>query len=156
MPVRFQILVLATALQALSSAALADDHARARVPLLPAYQQECGSCHTPFPPGMLPAASWQRVMKNLGQHYGSDASVDPATEKQIAGWLTANAGTYKRVREEPPQDRITKSAWFLRKHDEVPASAWSRAAIKSPANCGACHPKASEGVFNEHDVRIPR
>lgn len=153
---RFPSLLCLGALLALSGAASADDKGQARVPLLPAYKQECGSCHTPFPPGMLPAASWQRLMGKLGQHYGTDASLDDATQKQIGAWLAANAGTYKRVREEPPQDRITKSAWFIRKHDEVPASAWTRAAIKTPANCGACHPNASEGAFNEHDVRIPR
>lgn len=95
-------------------------------------------------------------MNNLGRHYGTDASLDAATTKQISTWLAANAGTYKRVFEEPPQDRITKSAWFIRKHDEVPLGAWSRSAVKSPANCSACHPKATEGAFNEHDVRIPR
>lgn len=31
----------------------------------------------------------------------------------------ANAGTYKRVSEEPPQDRITLLAWFERKHRKV-------------------------------------
>jgi hypothetical protein len=45
----------------------------------------------------------------------------------------------------PPEDRITRSAWFIRKHDEVPAAAWQRPAIRSAANCGACHPKADQG-----------
>ncbi|HJV87930.1 MAG TPA: diheme cytochrome c [Noviherbaspirillum sp.] len=133
-----------------------DDHHGRRVPLSPQYKQECGSCHVPYPPGLLPAASWQRLMQNLPQHFGTDASLDPAATKQIAAWLDANAGTGKRAREEPPQDRITKSAWFVRKHDEVPAADWKRPAIKSAANCAACHPQADQGAFNEHDVRIPR
>jgi len=153
---RFPFFLCLVVLHALPGSALADDHAGTRVPLLTIYKQECGSCHTPFPPGMLPATSWQRVMNNLGQHYGTDASLDEVTAKQIGTWLAANAGTYKRVREAPPQDRITKSAWFVRKHDEVPPRAWTSATVKTPANCGACHPKAAEGAFNEHDVRIPR
>ena len=36
-----------------------------RVPLLPQYQQECAACHVAYPPGMLPAASWQRLIDNL-------------------------------------------------------------------------------------------
>jgi hypothetical protein len=141
----------------LAHAALADDGSRApRVPLLPAYQQECAACHVAYPPGMLPAASWQRVMGNLSRHYGTDASLDPAALKAISAWLASNAGTYKRVREEPPEDRITRSAWFVRKHDDVPAAAWKRSAVKSASNCTACHAQADQGDFNERNVRVPR
>ena len=49
--------------------AQADDRT-APVPLLPKYQQECAACHTAYPPGLLPAASWQRLMGGLGKHFG--------------------------------------------------------------------------------------
>ena len=137
-------------------AAADDDQRAARVPLLPKYQQECAACHVAYPPGMLPTASWQRVMHNLPHHYGTDASLDPATVKQLATWLTAYAGTYGRVREAPPEDRITRSAWFIRQHDEVPASAWKRPSIKSASNCAACHTRSDQGDFNVRFVRIPR
>lgn len=139
-----------------TQAAVADDDRGPRVRPLPLYQQECAACHIAYPPGMLPAASWQRLMNNLQRHYGTDASLDPDAVKQISGWLTANAGTYKRVREEPPEDRITRSAWFVRKHDEVPASKWKHPQVKSASNCIACHTQADQGDFNEHRVRIPR
>ncbi len=125
-------------------------------PLLPGYQQECGACHVAYPPGMLPAASWQRLAGNLQRHYGTDASLDPATLREISGWLATNGGTFKRVREEPPEERITRSAWFIRKHDEVPAAAWKLPAVKGAANCAACHAGAEQGDFNERNVRIPR
>lgn len=137
--------------------AMADgDRPAARVPLAPKYQQECSACHTPYPPGMLPAASWQRLMNNLTRHYGTDASLDPDAVKQLSAWLDANAGTYKRVREEPAEDRITRSTWFVREHDEVSASTWKLPQIKSAANCAACHTRGDQGDFNEHNVRIPR
>jgi hypothetical protein len=138
-------------------AAWADDDERApRTPLLPKYQQECAACHLAYPPGLLPAASWQRLMTTLPHHFGTDASLDPATVKQLATWLTANAGTERRVREAPPQDRITRSAWFIRQHDEVPAATWKRPAIKSASNCMACHTQADRGNFDEDFVRIPK
>lgn len=149
-------LALATVL-ATTLAAQADEGSRGpRVPLLPKVKQECTSCHGAYAPGLLPAESWQRLMNTLPQHFGTDASLDAAAAKEITTWLTANAGTYKRVREAPPGDRITKSAWFVRKHDEVPATTWKRASIQSPANCNACHAQADQGDFNEHAVRIPR
>ena len=55
-----------------------------------------------------------------------------------------------------PQDRITRTAWFVRKHDEVAPATWKLPAIKSAANCGACHTTADQGDFNENKIRIPR
>lgn len=126
----------------------------AQVPAV--YKQECAACHMAYPPGLLPAASWRRILHGLDQHYGSDASMEPAQVQQIGAWLQANAGTYKRVREEPADDRITRSAWFVRKHREVESSVWKRASIKSAAQCSACHTQADAGNFDEHQVRIPR
>jgi len=133
-----------------------DDRRAAQVPLLPRYVQECTSCHMAYPSGLLPAASWQRLMNNLPRHYGIDASLDPATAEELSTWLTANAGTYRRVREAPPQDRITRSPWFMREHDEVTAAVWKLPAVKSAANCTACHTRADQGDFSERNVRIPR
>lgn len=126
-----------------------------RQAMLPAYQQECAACHMAYPPGMLPAASWQALMSGLPRHFGSDASLDDATVKQLNAWLSANAAPAS-VMARPPQDRITRSAWFVHKHDEVSASVWKRPAVKSAANCVACHAGAEQGDFNEHRVRIPR
>ena len=77
-----------------------------RVPTLPKYQQECAACHMAYPVSMLPAGSWQRLMGSLNRHYGTDASLDEASLREISVWLKSNAGTYKRVSEEPPQDRM--------------------------------------------------
>lgn len=144
-----------------AAGAVATAHADSRglsVNPLPKYQQECAACHMAYPPGLLPSGSWQHLMGSLNKHYGTDASLDDATLRELSTWLTANAGTYKRVSEEPPQDRITKSAWFLRKHraGEVPADVWKRPAVGSASNCIACHAGAAKGNFSEHEVRIPR
>lgn len=120
------------------------------------HQQECSSCHVAYPPGLLPAASWGRVMGGLSKHYGTDASLDDATTREIGAWLKAHAGTGRKGGEEPPQDRISKANWFVRKHDEVSANTWKRASIGSAANCSACHAGAAKGDFEEHAVRIPK
>ena len=155
-PARLALLGL-FAFAGISQAAIADDDKRTpRVPLLPQYQQECAACHIAYPPGMLPAASWRRLMDNLPRHYGTDASLDPETVKQLTAWLTAHAGTGKRTREEPAEDRITRSAWFIHEHDEVPAATWKLPAVKSASNCIACHTRADQGDFNERFIRVPR
>jgi hypothetical protein len=136
-----------------------DDRAPARSPLPAKYRNECGACHTAYPPGLLPAASWQRLMSNLPHHFGTDASLDPATVAELASWLDANAASDRKVRKgiaSPPDDRITRSAWFVREHDEVAPATWKLPAVRSPANCIACHRGADQGDFDEDLVRIPR
>lgn len=158
-PARLAVFGLLCAALLSTAARAGDEHEGQRgrrVPLLPKYQQECAACHIAYPPGMLPAASWQKLMNTLPRHYGSDASLDAASVKELSGWLTANAGTDKRAVAAPPENRITRSTWFVREHDEVPAAAWKRAAVKSASNCSACHTQAAQGDFNEHNVRIPR
>lgn len=145
------------ALVALAAAGLAQAGPPApATPAPPAFREECGACHIAFHPGLLPAASWQSLMGKLARHYGTDASLDAVAARDIAAYLQANAGTGKRAREQPPEDRITRSAWFLREHDEVPADAWKRPSVKGPSNCAACHPAADKGDFNERAIRIPR
>lgn len=153
LPVRQLIAVLPCL--AIASLACAGDRAGA-TPLSPTYRQECGSCHVPYPPGLLPAASWQRLLEHLPQHFGSDASLDAATLKELSTWLAAYAGKSRRAMEPPPQDRITRSAWFRREHDEIAPTTWTSPAVKSPANCTACHAQADQGDFNEDRVRIRR
>ena len=126
------------------------------LPLLPLYQQECASCHIAYPPTLMPAASWSRVLNNLSRHFGSDASLDPVASRDIASWVKGHAGTYKRVSEEPPEDRITRTVWFGRKHREVAATTWKLASVKSPANCTACHTQADSGDFDERHIRTPQ
>jgi mono/diheme cytochrome c family protein len=147
--------MLGLALLAAASATRADDHGP-RVPLLPAYQQECGACHVAYPPGLLGAASWQRLMANLPRHFGSDASLDAATATPIGRWLQANAGSGRRVSEAPPEDRITRGAWFQREHREVASATWKSNAVRSASNCAACHTQAEQGSYRERDIRVPR
>jgi len=136
------------------SASWADNYKGPTPPAV--YTQECGSCHLAFPPNLLPKASWQRLMHGLDKHYGSDASLDVVTLKQIDTWLQTYGGQGKRAREEPPLDRITRAAWFERKHREVSAATFRRASIKSSTNCTACHRDAAQGDFEEDRVRIPK
>jgi cytochrome c553 len=148
-------LIVGTGLFAVS-AAHADRGRRMPANMPAAYVAECAACHTAYAPGLLPARSWQRIMAGLDQHYGSDASLDEATVKSLSTWLQANAGTYRRVTEAPAQDRITRSAWFERKHRHVDDPAvWKLASVKSAANCAACHSGADQGRFDDDHLTIP-
>lgn len=121
----------------------------------PAWKAECGSCHVAYPPSLSPASSWRQLMTGLDKHFGTDASLDPAIAQSIARFLETNAST-QRTRATETSLRITESAWFRREHDEVPARIWKSAAVKSPANCTACHTRAEQGDFRERTLRVPQ
>ena len=113
------------------------------------WQTECGSCHLAFPPGLLPAAS-------LEKHFDTDASLSAPDNQAIGTYLSQHASNRWTSTASPI--RITDSGWFKAKHSaqEINPAVWQRAAIKSPANCMACHPAANKGDFNERNIRIPK
>lgn len=152
---RSPIMTVLLAAALLPGLALADGDKSSRVPLLPAYVQECGSCHVAFAPSLLPAASWQHLMAGLKTHYGSDASLDAGTAQALSTWLVSHAGSGKRAAEPPPEDRITRGAWFVREHREV-RNSFGAAPVKSAANCAACHTKAADGSYREREIQLPR
>jgi len=145
----------------------ANDEAIFPMPRSKTLVNECGSCHTAYAPGLLPARSWRKMLTELDRHFGEDAGLqeplrlallkdleDMAADgafadqrmRRIAGYIPANAA---------PQ-RISETGYFKFIHDEVPKSFWQRKAIGTPANCIACHPRANEGRYGEREVRIPQ
>lgn len=154
---------------ALLASGLAWAEARAILPMPDGtlYVSECGSCHTAYAPGFLPARSWRQLMDGLGRHFGDDASLSAAERALILAQLEALATDTPnadpeiaaRNRAIPAQAvplRITETPFFRFMHDEVPGSIWQRPKISRKANCGACHTRADEGRYPEAEVRIPR
>ncbi len=121
----------------------------------PMWQAECGSCHVAYPPGMLPAPAWRRIMLTLDRHFGVDASVDAGTAASIGRFLDANAQSASSRRVDPAATRITEAGWFVREHRKIAASTWTRADVRSAANCAACHRDAERGDYSERRVRVP-
>lgn len=119
------------------------------------YEAECASCHMAYPPGLLGPKNWQNIMTSLDKHFGADASLDAKTQTEITQWLVNNAASQKKYAVFAPENRITKTTWFIRQHDEVRADVWKRVGVRSPSNCTACHTDAAIGSFNEDQIRIP-
>lgn len=148
---RLHVLAAASVLAA-SGAALAD-----RLPLPAdtpaAYRSECGSCHLAFPPQLLSAAEWRRLLAGLDRHFGTDASLDAGDRAAVGRFLEKSAGSRAGDGGDPP--RLTRGRWFQREHREVPARLWQDPRVKSAANCEACHGGAADGRYSEHDLALP-
>jgi len=129
------------------------------------YQEECGSCHFAYQPGLLPAASWWKIMDGLADHFGENAELDGNTDKQLRDYLIANAadrvnrgrspGIVNSLRGNAPL-RITDTVYFRRQHGEIPIRmVRNNPEIGSFSRCGVCHSGANEGIYDEDSVRIP-
>lgn len=125
----------------------------------PVVQEECGSCHLAYAPSMLPARSWQRMMGDLKNHFGDDASLDPALAAKISAYLAANAADTggarygeKLTRGLPANGtplRITELPKWVREHRKVPDWEWRHKDVRTKANCAACHTAADRGYYND-------
>ncbi len=132
----------------------------------PLYTEECGSCHMAYPPGLLSSASWSTLMKGLDDHFGDNAELDAQTHKAISEFLATNSAdnsSYRRSRkfmkgidENKAPLRITETPYFKREHHEIPARlVTGNEKVNSFSQCNACHKRAEQGSFNEHDINIP-
>jgi hypothetical protein len=132
----------------------------------PLYQEECGSCHMAYPPGLLPGRSWEKLMTGLADHFGENAELDSATATELTQYLTANSAdampNYRRsrkiMREVSDQNtplRITQLAYFRHEHREIPARLITQnPEVGSLSNCNKCHQNAERGSFSEREIAI--
>ena len=132
----------------------------------PVYKEECGSCHMAYPPGLLPIRSWNKVMLGLDNHFGDNAELDEKTQRSITKYLLTNGADksdYRRskkfsrsIKFNDLPVRTSETPYFKHEHDEIPDHLVSaNPEVKSFSQCNACHAKAEQGSFNEHDIRIP-
>ena len=125
----------------------------------PLAKEECSACHMAFSAAFLPKRSWTKIMTNLEDHFGEDASLDPAAQAEIQSWLEANAadtggrrrGVLRQIDSNDIPMRITAMPWWTRQHrpGEVNPAAFDRPNVGSKANCAACHRGAERGYYED-------
>ncbi len=132
-------------------------------PLDPVYAEECGACHAPHHPSLLPRASWASLMAGLEDHFGENAALDAETTGQIAAWLDAHAAenadtkAANRLRAVDPARpfQITASPFWTRKHRDIAETVFSGRAVGGKGQCAACHGDAEAGRFYPSMIAIP-
>lgn len=140
----------------ISDARADDDEGQRQTVTNAKWVSECGACHVAYPARYLPAESWRAIMAGLDKHFGSNASLDAESAKEITVFLEKNASTKKHEVTSKPLLRITETRWFKSEHREVSERTWKNPKVKSRANCGACHTGAESGDFSEDNVKIPK
>jgi hypothetical protein len=139
------------------------------------YQSECGACHFAFLPGLLPARSWDALLKKPDEHFGETLSLDPEMLRHIRDYLTANAGDrsdftgpkqfFHRMSDESTPLRITSLRMFKHYHSSVlfkmglapglnNVRDFTPQARKALLDCSSCHDKAAAGSFAQKEIII--
>ncbi|MDD2368484.1 MAG: cytochrome C, partial [Sulfuricurvum sp.] len=128
----------------------------------PAFVNECGSCHTLYPPTLLARESWTKLMGDLSNHFGDDASLDPADHKTILAYLLAHSAessqqemSVKMMQSLQNRDMIafTQTPFWKRTHRDIPAEVFKRDSVKSRANCKACHSDVEQGTIEDNAIK---
>lgn len=128
------------------------------------YKHECGACHMAFPPNILPAGSWKKMLSDLDDHFGDYAACDEKSRKEIEGFLVKNSAEkildeagvkFLDTLDNKDPLRVTATAYWKKKHDDIKPEVYKRASITSRLNCTACHKWAEYGSFEDNDIHIP-
>jgi cytochrome b len=137
------------------------------LPAMPPSQAmlgECGACHHPFHPSLLPRAAWSRLMETLSDHFGEDASLRATTRDEIAAyleryaaeaWDSKAAHRFAAVAPDNPVS-ITATPGWQRIHRRLDPALFRLPAIKARSNCIACHRDADSGRFDPQEISIPQ
>ena len=118
------------------------------------YQKECASCHFGYQPALLSKAGWTKVMGNLSDHFGTDASLGKVETQELLAYLVTNAGNGKMTTNNDAM-QITKSPYFIKEHRKIAPKLIEQKEVGSLANCMACHTTADTGSYSERNIIIP-
>ena len=129
------------------------------------YKMSCGSCHFAYQPGLLPSRSWVKIIDEPGAHPGGALSLDEKRKAEVKNYLVQNGAENshsrlsKKIMDSIGSDtpvRISEIPYIKNKHREITQEVFARKAIRSRANCIACHKSAETGLYDDHDVVIPK
>ncbi|NEO97406.1 MAG: cytochrome C [Symploca sp. SIO2E9] len=102
------------------------------------YLENCGSCHIPLPPEVMPTATWRELLLDLNEHYGK--RVDPILRPSLlAMWGYIRQFSRPLKEKEATPYRLTQSRYFKALHPQVEFPETVR-----PATCVSCHPGAAQ------------
>ncbi|MDY6832722.1 MAG: diheme cytochrome c [Thermodesulfobacteriota bacterium] len=131
----------------------------------PVYLETCGACHFAYQPELLPAASWEKILSGLNDHFGEAVALEEDVRQAVGAYLRSHsaetssaeiAGKIMDSLEGQIPTRITDVFFIQKKHHGIPGDVFKRASVGTFSNCAACHTTAAGGVYDEDDVRIPR
>lgn len=128
------------------------------------YSESCGGCHWAYVPALLPSKAWENILANLNNHFGNNIVLTSQQLNDISTYLSSNSAekTSTKIGRKITHnlggfspERIIDIPYIHNKHRKISQSIISRKSIGSISNCIACHPAASNAIFDDDDIKIP-
>lgn len=124
--------------------------------------RECSECHLAYSPALLPARSWERMLREQDRHFGEDLSLPSAKIellRQAIGVAPPSWGAWKLARSaapgESPQE-ISELPYWRAAHRRIPATQFAAPHSAGRHDCQACHRDALSGIFHPRMIRTPK
>ncbi|MBL4693303.1 MAG: cytochrome C [Magnetovibrio sp.] len=111
-----------------------------------------------FPPETLTKAVWGKIIGDLSNHFGEDASLDAETVAKVLAYHQANASDVSDQRaamkwtSDVAFSRLTEGERFIDKHGSCAAEVWTNPKVKLKSNCQACHTTMHTDGSTDADV----
>ena len=129
------------------------------------FYDECISCHTLYPPFLLPKKSWVNMMDNLENHFGDDASLDDEDKESIKSFLVQNSAENStkesafKIGKSIKNDNIiaiTKTSYWKKQHRDIDKKIFKNKKVGKISNCKACHENIEKGLLNDKEIAMPK
>lgn len=130
----------------------------------PLFVSECASCHTLYPPSLLPQRSWTILMGELEDHFGDDASLESEDTQSILAYLKKNSAekstseaSVKILKSLQNKDTIaiTQTPFWKKRHASIDKRYFESKQVKSKANCKSCHSDVEKGLLEDENIKMP-
>lgn len=129
------------------------------------WQEECGSCHTPHHPSLLPERSWSTMLQQQNDHFGEDLALDEEGIQSLSQFLNLHAAEHayseaawkisNSIDHNLAPVRITSTTYWREKHQQLQPAIWNLPSVNGKVECGRCHQDAESGTFHDRAVQLP-
>jgi cytochrome b len=130
------------------------------------WNEECGDCHIPFHPSLLPQRSWITLFKNQEDHFGDDLMLDEPVAQELLAFSMKNSSERHMTEAAWFIDtttslnktfiRITETDYWQEQHAQIDNKMWKSEQVASKSQCEACHFDAKQGSFEDGAMRLPK
>jgi hypothetical protein len=115
---------------------------------------------------LLPARSWDRLLREQAEHFGDDLALDAETIGAIGAFLRAHAAERElteaawKINATTPAGeaplRITETRYWRARHRDIPDTVFDTKPVAGRHDCAACHLDAEQGTFEDAAMHIPK
>lgn len=126
-----------------------------------AWDKECSGCHLAYHPSILPARSWNALLRGQREHFGEDLDLDDETSRTLRDHALAHPAESHatplawKIDSTTAADtvllRVTEAGYWKDRHAGLNDADWRST---KPFACDGCHLDAMAGTYLPGAIRV--